>query len=165
MASPSVITRGDSVLITGTVSDQSPNTDLKGTAAISDADQGSWMNYMVQKNIAMPNVKGVEVSLDTLDPNGNFVHIDTVTSDGSGMFKKLWTPEVPGEYTIIASFVGSQSYGGSFAETAIGVGEAPPPTAPPEKIVFPPTETYIIGATIAIIIAIAIVGILILRKK
>jgi hypothetical protein len=66
-ASSSVITRGESVLITGSVTDQSPNKALKGTAAISDADQGPWMDYMIMKNIEKPNVKGVEVSLDTID--------------------------------------------------------------------------------------------------
>ncbi len=50
---------------------------------------------------AMPsNAKGVEVTLDTVDPNGNFVHIGTVTSDISGKFSYMWTPEVPGKYTV-----------------------------------------------------------------
>jgi hypothetical protein len=164
-ASPSVITRGDRVLITGSVTDQTPNTDLKGTAAISDAGQGPWMDYMIMKNVEMPNVEGVAVSLDTLDPNGNFIHIDTVTSDSSGMFKKLWTPEVPGEYTVIASFVGSGSYGPSSAETAVGVIDAPPATAPPEYPQPIDNTMAIVYATIAIIITIVIVGILILRKK
>jgi hypothetical protein len=165
-ASPSVITQGNSILITGTVTDQSPNLDLKGTAAISDADSGRWMDYMITKTIAAPtDVKGVEVTLDTIDPNGNFIHIDTVTSDMSGLFKKMFTPEVPGEYTIIATFAGSESYGSSYAETAIGVSEAPPATQPPQ---YPQPIDYtwsIIGATIVLLIAIAIVGILLLRKK
>jgi len=166
-ASPSVITRGNSVLITGTVTDQSPNTDLKGTACISDADQSLWMDYMVEKSVAAPmNAKGVEVTLDAVDPNGNFIHIDTVTSDSSGMFKKMFTPEVPGEYTIIATFAGSGSYGASYAETAIGVLEAPPASPTPTPAApLPPIETYFIVATVAIIIAIAIVGILLLRKR
>jgi hypothetical protein len=164
-ASSSVITRGNSILITGSVIDQSPNLDLKGTAAISDADSGRWMDYMVTKTIAAPtDVKGVVVTLDTIDPNGNFIHIDTVMSDMSGMFKKLWTPDVPGEYTIIATFAGSGSYGSSYGETAIGVSEAPPTTAPPE---YPqpidPTWT-IVGIGIILLIAIVLVGIWIRRK-
>jgi outer membrane protein assembly factor BamB len=123
LASPSVIKQGGKVLITGQVTDQTPYTDLKGTPAISDADQGPWMDYTLMKNIPKPTVKGVEVSLDIIDPNGNFYHIDTVTSDSSGMFTKLWTPEVPGEYTIYATFAGSGSYGPSSAETAVGVEE------------------------------------------
>ncbi len=166
-ASPSVITEESSVLITGSVTDQSPHPNLKGTAAISDADQGAWMNYMVSKTTAKPNVMGVEVSLDTIDPNGNFIHIDTVTSDSSGMYKKLWTPDVPGEYTIIATFTGSGSYGPSQAETAIGVAEAvqtttPPVTAPPADN----TMTLLVGA-IAVILAVivAILAVVALRKR
>ena len=68
---------------------------------------------------------GVEVILETLDPNGNYYEIGRVTSDASGMYKMLWEPPVEGEYTIVASFAGSKSYGSSYAETAIGVaGEA-----------------------------------------
>jgi hypothetical protein len=68
-------------------------------------------------------------------------------------------------YTIVAAFGGSESYWSSYAQTYIVVQETSPATPPPEKIVFPPTETYVIGVGIAIIIAIAIVGILMLRKK
>jgi outer membrane protein assembly factor BamB len=167
-ASPSVITQGDSVLITGSVTDQSPNTDLKGTAAISDADQGPWMDYMIMKNIEMPNVKGVDVSLDTVDPNGNYVHIATVTSDSSGNYGYAFTPDVPGTYQIIATFAGSGAYGPSSSTTYLDVGEAPPATAPPE---YPqpidPTMTIVYAAVaiiIAIIIAVILVGIWIRRK-
>jgi outer membrane protein assembly factor BamB len=162
-ASPEVSVHGNSVLIKGTVIDQSPGA--KGTPAIADEGMSAWMEYLYMQQSMPTNATGVEVTLDALDPNGNFVHIGTVASDASGMFKKAFVPEVPGEYTIIATFAGSESYWRSYAETAIGVDEAPPATPPPEKIVFPPTETYVIGVGVAIIIAIAIVGILILRKK
>jgi hypothetical protein len=123
------------------------------------------MEYLYMQQEIPGDATGVDVSLDTLDPNGNFVHIDTVTSDLSGMFKKMFTPEVPGEYTIIATFAGSASYYSSYAETAIGVVEAPPTTEPPQ---YPqpidPTLT-IIGTGIAIIIVVAIAIVLILRKK
>jgi hypothetical protein len=165
-ASPEISVHGNSVLIKGTVTDQSPSA--KDTPAISDEDQEAWMEYLYSYQVMPTNAKGVEVSLDTVDPNGNFVHIGTVTSDASGMFKKMWTPEVPGEYTIIATFAGSKSYYGSSAETAIGVDEAPPATATPE---YPqpidPTWTIVgvgIAIIIAIIIAIVLVGIWIRRK-
>ncbi|MCW3984222.1 MAG: hypothetical protein NWE96_09550 [Candidatus Bathyarchaeota archaeon] len=160
-ASPSVTAQGNSVMITGTVTDQSPNQDLKGTAAISDQDQGRWMDYMVTKTIAEPtDVKGVPVTLTALDPNGNLIYIGTVTSDQSGLFKKLWTPEVPGEYTIYAKFEGSKSYGGSSATTAIGITEplaTPAPTeAPPASI----ADMYFIPAIAGLFVAIIIVGLL-----
>ena len=59
-------------MITGTVTDQTPNAALKGTPAVSDADQGIWMEYMIQHNVVKPtNVKGVPVPIDGIDPNGN----------------------------------------------------------------------------------------------
>jgi hypothetical protein len=123
------------------------------------------MEYLYEQQPKPKNATGVEVSLDTIDPNGNFVHIATTTSDDSGMFKKAFVPEVPGEYTIIATFGGSKSYYSSYAETAIYVDEAPPPTPEPAVLTLPPFETYIMGATVAIIIAIAIVGLLLFRKR
>ena len=114
------------------------------------------------------HAKGVEVSLDTVDPNGNFVHIGTVTSDSSGLFSSTWAPEVPGKYTVIATFAGSESYWASYAETAVSVVEAPASSsasASETTLSLPPTEMYIATATVAIIIAIAIVGILILKKR
>jgi len=158
------ITAGDSVVIRGTVTDQSAGA--KGTPAIADASMGQWMEYLYMQKPRPTNATGVEVTLDAVDPNGNWVHIGTTTSDTSGTFGYAWTtPNVPGKYTIIATFAGSESYWSSYAETYTAVSEAPAATPAPEKLVLPPTETYIIGATIAIIIAIAIVGILILRKR
>jgi hypothetical protein len=167
---------GSSVMITGTVTDDTPtgsrNTNdkvdftLKGTPAIDDEYMGRWMEYLFMDQGIPTNAKGVEVTLDTVDPNGNFVHIGTVTSDITGAYGCLFKPEVPGTYQIIATFAGSKSYGASYAQTYLSVGEAPPATAPPPEYPQPidPTMT-IIAVGIAIIIAVAIVGILILRKK
>ena len=89
------------------------------------------MEYVYMQKPMPANATGVEVSLDTLDPNGNFVHIGTVTSDISGIYSHMFTPEVPGKYTIIASFEGSGAYYGSSAETAINVDAAAEPTPAP----------------------------------
>jgi hypothetical protein len=165
-ASPSVTAQGNSVLITGTVLDQSPNPDLMGTAAISDADQGSWMDYMVTKTAVKPaDATGVTVLLQTLDPNGNFYDIGTVTSDSSGMFKLLWEPPVPGEYIIYATFAGSQSYGPSSAETAIGVKEAPAATSAPTPPPAAMTDTYVIGFGTALIIIVVIIGAVLIFRR
>lgn len=161
-----VATKGAGVMITGTVTDKSPNSALKGTAAISDADQGTWMNWMITKTIAEPtNLTGVPVTLLAIDPNGNYVTIGTTTSDQSGVFKKLWTPSITGEYTIIARFEGTQSYGPSTANTAVGITEAQAATGTPQPPVTPVDNTYVIvGMGIVLLIAIAIVGLLVLRK-
>jgi outer membrane protein assembly factor BamB len=162
-ASPEVSVHGDTVLIKGTVTDQSPGA--KGTPAISDDSMSAWMEYLYMQQPCPANATGVEISLDTIDPNNNYVHIDTVTSDSYGAFSYMWTPEVPGKYRVIATFAGSESYWSSYAETAIGVNDAPPPTAALEYPQPIDNTMTILYATIAIIIAIAIVGILLLRKK
>ncbi|MCW4044029.1 MAG: PQQ-binding-like beta-propeller repeat protein [Candidatus Bathyarchaeota archaeon] len=174
-ASPEVSVHGSSVLIKGTVTDQTPsgrrNTNglldftLKGTPAISDEDMTDWMEYMFMQQPMPQNAKGVDVTLDALDPNGNFVHIGTVTSDMTGTFAKAFTPEVPGLYQIIATFAGSKSYYSSYAETFVQVDEAPPASPPPEYPQPIDTTMTIIAVGIAIIIAVAVATVLILRKK
>jgi hypothetical protein len=172
-APQTVITQGQSIMITGAVTDQCAGAQklaltsgfANGIPAVSDASMEEWMEFLYMQKSCPTNGTGVEVTLDTIDPNGNFVHIDTVTSDMSGMFKKMWTPEVPGEYTVIATFAGTNSYGSSYAETAVGVVEAPPATAPPEYPQPIDNTWTIVGVGIVLLIAIVIVGILILRKK
>jgi hypothetical protein len=169
---------GSGVLITGTVTDQSPSGrhnvagsldfSLKGTPAISDADQEAWMEHLFQGNTLPANAKGVGVSLDTIDPNGNLVHISDVTSDINGNFGYTYTPEVPGTYQIIANFKGSNAYGPSSSTTYLSViDQVPTSTILPETAI-PDNTSTIIGAAVAIIIAIAIVGVILLlaiRKR
>jgi hypothetical protein len=161
------------VLIEGMVTDQCAGAQklaqelgyVTGVPAIADKDQEAWMEYLYQQRLPIPaDAEGVEVTLDTLDPNGNFVHIDTVTSDISGTFAHAFKPEVPGLYKIIATFAGSKSYGSSYAETYVNVEEAPQATMPPEYPQPIDTTLTIVGTGIAIIIAIAI-AIIILRKR
>jgi outer membrane protein assembly factor BamB len=185
-----VVALGGSVLITGSVVDESPA--LKGTAAIADLDQGPWVEYMIQKNRVKPDVDGVPVKLTAIDPNGNFQDIGTVLSDSSGLFHKLWQPPVEGEYVITAEFVGSQSYGPSTATTAIAVTAAPAPSVTPTQTPTPtptgpasptptpvvtpsPTEVpvpgglpestiYAIAAAIVVVLIVAVAA-LVLRKR
>jgi hypothetical protein len=186
-ASPKIVTENGAVLIEGTVMDTTPAG--KVIPAVSDDSMTSWMAYeYMQKPI--PNVKGVEVKLTAIDSNGNPHDIGKVTSDMTGMFKKMWTPPVTGEYTIIASFEGTKGYYPSYAETAVGVSTAqataaptatptptptiaptatPSPTASPSIVSPPPgngwgTEYYVAIAAVVIIIAIAAIA-LVLRKR
>ena len=60
-------------------------------------------------------ITGVPVSIDAVDSNGNNIHIADVTTDGySGAFGYTWKPEITGQYTITATFMGDESYGSSF---------------------------------------------------
>ena len=170
-----VIVHGNSVLITGKVTDVSPGTEQhelalrfpNGVPAISDNDMSAWMEYLYQDQ-AMPTAAGVEVKLETLDPNGNFYEIGNATSDASGNYAYAFTPDVPGLYTIIATFEGTNSYYRSYAETYVNVEEAPQasPTAPPPEPSM--ADIYFMPATIGVIIAIVAVGlvlVLMLRKR
>jgi hypothetical protein len=162
-ASPKVLVHGDSVLIEGTVTDQSPGA--KGTPAIADDSMTEWMEYLYHQRSMPTNAKGVTVTLDVIDANGNYRSIGTATTDISGTFSYMWQPDIPGKYTLIATFQGSKSYYASYAETAFGVTEAPSVTPQPE---YPqpidPTWT-IVGMGIVLLIAIVIIGILLLRRK
>ena len=100
---------GTSVLIQGTVTNQSPGqiflgVPATGTPAISDARMSQWMEYLYQQQPIPGNATGVPVRLTAIDPNGNTQNIGTVTSDMTGLFSAMWTPPVPGKYTIIASW-------------------------------------------------------------
>ncbi len=135
-APKTVISLGESVVIEGTVLDKSPAQS--GTPCVSKESMGAWMDYLHMQKAIPAEVTGVPVSLDALDPNGNYIHIGDVTTDGySGTFGLMWTPEVPGTYAVTATFMGDDSYGSSFAQTYVGVGEAPEP--PPEPVT-PATE-------------------------
>jgi hypothetical protein len=178
-ASPKVSTQGNTILIEGTVTDVSAGAKqlvqdgkFNVVPAVSDQSQASWMEYLYMQQPKPSGVTGISVHLTATDPNGNFQDIGYVSSDSSGMFKKMWTPPVEGEYTIVASFDGSNSYYGSSAETALGVQKAasavvvsPSPTSavqPPASAV--PTTTYVVIAA-TVIIAFAAVAALLFRRR
>jgi len=191
------IAKGESVMIKGTVIDNSPgtkDTDREarfphGVPAITDACMSDWMEYVYMQQIKPTDITGVEVKLTALCPDGNTYDIGTVTSDANGLYKRLWEPTMEGEYTIIATFDGSESYYPSSSETAIGVTAAqaaPTPTSTIEPTVTPiqPTESavitpsvmpptdqgittetlLIIGAAIIVIVVIA-AAVLLLKKR
>ncbi|MGZ4849897.1 MAG: outer membrane protein assembly factor BamB family protein [Candidatus Bathyarchaeia archaeon] len=166
---------GQSVILTGTVLDQSPAQP--GTACVSASSMTTWMQYLhMQQPIDglwhNETIAGVPVSLDAVDPNGNFVHISTVTTDGTtGTYGYTWTPTVAGDYKIFATFAGDDSYGSSFATTYATAVNAPTTTtptttsAPSNLATTSDLMTYIVAVGIAIILAVAIATVLILRKR
>jgi hypothetical protein len=170
-----IITEGDSVMVEGMVTDTSPGTEEyaltarfpNGVPAVADDNQSEWMLYVYKQFERPADVLGVEVTISVLDPNGNVYDVATTTSDANGFYKAMFTPQVPGEYTIIASFAGSKAYYGSNSETGIGVVQAvqtAPPTEPPGDY----TYSYVTGFGIGIIIAVVVIGvviILMLRKR
>jgi hypothetical protein len=169
-----VISQGTGVVIKGTVLDQSPSQ--VGTPCVSDASMTTQMEYL---HMQIPigglwgnaTMTGVPVKLTAIDPNGNSIDIGTATTDAyHGTFSFAWTPDIQGQYNIIASFAGSDAYGSSSAATGVVVSA-------PAATVAPVTTTPInmdtvnntvvmsaIAVGIAVIIAVALATVLILRK-
>ncbi len=169
-----VVPSGSSVMIKGTVTDVSPGTTQSvnamrfpnGVPAVSDASQSAWMEYIYMEKPRPTNVTGVTVALSVVDANGNQREIGTTTANADGFFSFDWQPDIDGQFTVTATFAGSESYWPSHAVTAFNVDAAPAPTQTSETTInLPPTEMYIAASTIAIIVAIALVGVLLLKKK
>jgi hypothetical protein len=169
-------TVGSSFIIRGTVTDVSAGTLEKeqsarfpnGVPAVSDESQGEWMEYVYMQKAFPTDCTGVEVTIDVLDANGNYRKIGTATSDASGSYSLAWAPDIPGKYTVIATFMGSESYYGSFAETAFVADEAPATPTEPEPEQPGVADTYFWYAIGGIIATIAIVGAvlaLMMRKR
>jgi hypothetical protein len=156
---------GQSIVIQGSVLDQSPAQP--DTPCVAKESMTGWLEYLHMQKVCPNDIKGVPVSLDAYDPNGNFVHIGDVTTDGySGTYGFTWEPEIAGQHLITATFMGDDSYGSSYASSYVTVSEATAtPTPAATTFTMPPFETYIVGATIAIIIAVVLVGVLTRRKR
>jgi len=170
-----VINNANEVSITGVVSDNGPGvtcwgTNVQGTPAVSDGSQQQWMQYLYEQQAEPANTTGVPVTLTYVDPNQNTYTIGTTTTNGySGAYQWTFSPTVPGTYTVIATFCGTNSYGPSSAETSF-VWDAPPaataaPTATPTSVANMYFVPAIAGLFVLIIIVAIVLAILMLRKK
>ena len=171
-----VTTLGNKVLVKGTVMDIAAGTNQNeqaarfphGVPAVSDESMTAWMEYVYMQKPRPTDVTGVAVVVEVLDPNGNSYEVGRATTDADGMFNCVFDPPVPGEYKVVASFAGSESYWPSHASTALFVDDAPTPTAAPTPTPAPMTDMYVLGLGGASIIAIVVIGlllILMLRKR
>ncbi len=168
------IQNGRSLVISGTISDISAGAKQQAVAAnfpnglpcVSDASMKHWMEFVYMQQARPTNATGVPISIDVIDTNGNFRNIGTTISDSNGFFSYQWTPDIGGMYTVVATFAGSESYYPSSSQAAFAVDTVSSTPAPTTGATAQsPLELYIIGAAIAVIIAVAIVGALILRKR
>jgi hypothetical protein len=167
---------GQGVYISGTVTDIASGTTQEEQAArfpngvpvASDASMSDWMGYVYQQKPKPTNFTGVDVTISVIDANGNYRTIGTATTDESGYYSLAWTPDIPGKYTVIATFAGTNGYWGSNAKTGFTVDEpvataTPQPTQPPSA-----ADLYFLPMSIAIIIAVVVIGavlaLLLLRK-
>ncbi len=170
VAAPDVVLqKGSGVVIKGTVMDMSPAQP--NTPCVSKESMSTQMQYL---HVQMPingikgdvTLVGVPVALTAIGSDGTYVDLGTVTTDGYyGTFSKTWTPEKEGDYKIVASFAGDDSYGSSGASTSLSVGPAAAEITIPEQISPPDYTMTIVGMGLVLLAAIAVVGILVLRKK
>jgi hypothetical protein len=142
---------------------------MPGTPCVSKESMTDWMDYLYMQKPIPADVTGVPVSLDAVDPNGNTLHIATVTTDISGSFSYLWaTPDVSGKYVVTATFLGDDSYGSSYAETAVGLTQASAsPTPTSDGQAGSAYSMLDIGIIVAVVIAIIIglVNLLLLLRR
>jgi hypothetical protein len=127
------------------------------------------MEYMYMDQPMPHSAVGVSVSIDAVDPNGNYIHIGNATSDISGTYIYKWTPpDIPGQYTIIASFSADNSYYGSSGETGAVVASpttAVAPTATPTSVADMYFAPAIAGLFVLIIVGLIVLALLMLRKR
>ena len=162
------VPKGTAITIKGSVLDQSPAQP--GAACVSKESMATYMEYLhMQKPIPDGyTVTGVPVMLLAFDSDGGVIDIGTTSTDMSGKFAYAWTPPDEGLYKITATFLGDDSYGSSWDETAVTVGPAP------EEVDLSPLEgsvsnartqiedsigsqtTYIIAILVLVIIALVI---------
>ncbi len=170
------ITLGSSVVIRGTVLDVSAGTKQvasqfpNGVAAVSEDSMSSWMEYVYMQMPRPTNTTGVEVTISVLDANNNYRDIGTTTSNADGFFTFNWKPDIEGQYAVYASFGGSESYWPSHAVTAFAVDPAaatPTPTEATQTNLATTSDVmmFLAVGVVAIIIAVAIATLLILRKR
>lgn len=183
-ATPAITTKGSSILITGTVTDQSAGQP--GTPAIADKDMGRWMEHLHMQKPIPGDAAGVPVTLTATGSDGKTVTIAQIYSDISGTFGYKWTPPTEGTFKINAIFAGTDSYGSSYAETYAGVDPAPaaqavsipsasPTTSPTNSpttspstapgTLWTPFSFVLIAVAAAIIIVIIAVAAVVLRRR
>jgi outer membrane protein assembly factor BamB len=168
---------GQHVVIKGTVTDISAGTKQNQQAAdfpngvpvASDSIMKDWMGYVYQQQVAPTNFTGITVSISVIDSNNNFRPIGTATTDSKGQYTLSWLPDISGDYTVVASFAGTNGYWPSSAETSFTVEAATPTATPATPSPQPVSETYFVPAIAGLFVAIIIVGallaVLLLRKR
>ena len=110
---------GHSLIISGNILDVSAGSKQNeqiarfpsGLPVASDASMTDWMGYLYQqKPLPTDTFKGVDVTIDVVDANGDYRNIGTATTDASGTYNLQWQPDIDGKYTVIASFAGTEGY-------------------------------------------------------
>jgi hypothetical protein len=164
------------VIIHGTVFDTSAGTKqtalaqnfANGVPVCSDATMTEWMGYLYQQKPLPTDFKGVDVTISVVDANNNFRPIGTATTDATGAYSLTWQPDISGQYTVVATFAGTNGYYPASATTAFNVqAEHPTPTVAPTQAPSP-ADLYFVPAIAGLFVFVAIIAIviiLVLRKR
>lgn len=168
-----VINNNAKMLITGTVTDQSPGQTClgipaKGTPAVSDASMARWMEYLYMQMPKPTNATGVPVTLSVTDPNNNYFVIGTTVTDTNGQYSYVYTPDVPGIYKITASFAGSNSYYSSSEQIQVAFDMPTGPTAEPTAQPQSAADLYFVPAIaglFVLVIIVLVMLVLMMRKR
>jgi outer membrane protein assembly factor BamB len=173
---PKSLTLGGNVVIEGTVTDISAGTKQHeqasrfpdGVPVCADSSMKDWMGYVYQQKPKPENFTGVNVNIVILDANNNYRMV-SATTDSRGTYSVTWTPEIPGDYKITASFEGTNGYWPSSSATTFNVVEPEQPTPSPTPMPVSLVDQYFPAAVAAIIVSIFIVGailaLLMLKKR
>ena len=172
------VTTGSELTLTGSVMDISAGSHQNAVAAnfpnglpcVSDASMSQFMEAVYEQQPMPTNITGVPVTLYVLDSNNNYRSIGTTTTNTLGDYSFTWTPDITGNYTVYATFAGTQSYYGSSAST--GFYASPPaataaPTATPLNGVAIQNSVMYVGVAIIVVIIIigSVLAILVTRKR
>jgi outer membrane protein assembly factor BamB len=172
------VTTSTPVTITGTVTDICAGSQQEAVAAnfpnglpaVSDESMSHFMEAVYEQQPMPTNVTGVPVTIAVTDSNNNCYDIGTATTNPNGFYSLTWTPTIPGNFMVTATFAGTQSYYGSTASTAFYASLSPEtssvPTATPAAsaadMYFVPA---IAGIFVLIIIVLVLLVVLMLRKR
>ncbi|NLF89194.1 PQQ-binding-like beta-propeller repeat protein [Candidatus Bathyarchaeota archaeon] len=170
------VTTATPITITGTITDVAAGANQNmvsarfpnGLPCVSDESMSKWMEYIYQQQPMPTDVKGVEITINVVDSNGNYRTVGTTTSNAFGSYAFTWTPDIAGDYTIMAKFAGSESYYQATAATALYASEAQPaatqmPTTAPSM-----ADLYFLPAiavvAILIVIVLALLVLMMMKK-
>lgn len=171
------ITTSTPITITGTVMDISAGSQQSAVAAnypnglpcVSDDSMSLFMEAVYQQQPMPTNITGVPVTISVLDSNHNSRVIGTTTTNVQGVYGLTWTPDIPGNFTVTATFAGTGAYYGSSASTYFyaSVAATPTPTAAPITgfATTSDLELGIAAIAIIVIVCVAVLAMLLVRKK
>jgi outer membrane protein assembly factor BamB len=172
------VTTATPVTIKGTLTDLSPGSQQNAVAmnfpnglpCVSDASMAPFMEAVYEQQPMPTNLTGVPVTISVTDSNHNTYPIGTTTTDPlTGTFGLTWTPIISGNYTVTATFAGTDAYYGSYATTyfyAGSPGATAAPTATPLSLASTQNDIMYVGIAIIIVIVIigAVLAMLVTRK-